>query len=104
MCTIEVTGKGTDFTADPGYQLSITNNSSATIYVIPEDEFTIDGKGYEAGIGEVVDPGETIETFIYFSASELGGGAEKLKDVEGTLVVGDDDSGKQLKTYTFKMD
>ena len=41
---------------------------------------------------------------MYFSAEELGGGVEKLKNVEGTIVVFDDESEEQLGTYTFKMD
>ena len=104
VCTIQVVGKGTDFTADPGYKISITNNSNVNIFVVPDGDFKVGGKDCEAGLGEVVEAGETVEAFIYFSADELGGSVEKLKGVEGTISVGDDDSGEELKSYTFKMD
>lgn len=101
---IEVTGKGTDFTADPGYRLSITNKTDKAFFLGAEDMFKVDGNEIEAGLGDVLDPGDTVETFMYFSAEELGGGVEKLKNVEGTIVVFDDESEEQLGTYTFKMD
>ncbi len=101
---IEVTGKGTDFTADPGYRLSITNKTDKAFFLGAEDVFKVDGHDIEAGLGDVLDPGNTAETFMYFSAEELGGGVEKLKNVEGTIVVFDDESEEQLGTYTFKMD
>ena len=101
---IEVTGKGTDFTADPGYRLSITNKTDKAFFLGAEDMFKVDGHDIEAGLGDVLDAGDTVETFMYFSAEELGGGVEKLKNVEGTIVVFDDESEEQLGTYTFKMD
>lgn len=103
-CTITVTGKGTDFTADPGYRVTIKNNTDKTIYVVADEDFKVNGGNYEAGIGEVVDPKDEIETFLYFSHDELGGGVDKLKGVEGKLFVGDDDTSEQIATYDFKMD
>ena len=101
---IEVTGKGTDFTADPGYRLSITNKTDKAFFLGAEDVFKVNGQEIEAGLGDVLDPGDTVESFMYFSAEELGGGVEKLKNVEGTIVVYDDESEEQLGKYTFKMD
>lgn len=101
---IEVTGKGTDFTADPGYRLSITNKTDKAIFLGAEDEFKVNGQEIEAGLGDVLDAGETVESFMYFSAAELGGSVEKLKKVEGTIVVYDDESEEQIGTYTFKID
>lgn len=101
---IEVTGKGTDFTADPGYRLSITNKTDKAFFLGPENVFKVDGHEIEAGLGDLLDPGDTVESFMYFSAEELGGGVEKLKNVEGTIVVYDDESEEQLGTYTFKME
>lgn len=101
---IEVTGKGTDFTADPGYRLSITNKTDKAVFLGVEDEFKVNGQEIEAGLGDVLDAGETVESFMYFSAAELGGSVEKLKKVEGTIVVYDDESEEQIGTYTFKMD
>lgn len=101
---IEVTGKGTDFTSDPGYRLSITNKTKKAFFLGAEDAFKVNGKEIEAGLGDVLDAGDTVETFMYFSADELGGGVEKLKDVEGTIVVFDDETEEKIGTYTFKMD
>lgn len=101
---IEVTGKGTDFTADPGYRLSITNKTEKAFFLGAEDMFKVDGKEIEAGLGDVLEAGETVESFMYFSADELGGSVEKLKNVEGTIVVYDDESEEQIGTYSFKMD
>ena len=103
ICKIEVTGKGTDFTGDPGYRLSITNKYKKPIYIVANDLFSINDKQVEAGIGEVVEPGEKVDAFMYFSADEVGG-ADKLSKVEGKIVVGDDDESKDLKTYDFKME
>lgn len=102
--TIEVTGKGTDFTGDPGYRLSITNNTKKTITVSADDSFKVNGKSIEAGLGEMLEAGETLETFLFFSSDELGGGAEALKGVEGKIIVSEEDSDDALATYDFKMD
>lgn len=101
---IEVTGKGTDYTSDPGYRLSITNKTDKTIFVVADDLFKVDGHEIEAGLGDVIDAGQTVETFMYFTASDLGGGIDKLKDVKGVIAVGDDESSKELGKYDFSMD
>ena len=103
-CTIKVTGKGTDFTADPGYRISITNKGKKAIYITADDAFKVGDKEVEAGLGEVVEPGETLETFLYFPKDDLGGSVEALKNVTGTIVVGDDTTGDEIKDYPFKMD
>ena len=102
---IEVTGKGTDFVSDPGYRMTITNNSDKIILVGPAGDFKVDGKAVEAGLGEVLEPGDTVENvFMFFESEKLGGGIEKLKNVEGEIIVFDDENSTQLGTYTFKMD
>lgn len=101
---VEVTGKGTDFTADPGYRLSITNKTDKAFFLGAKDMFKVDGHEIEAGIGDVLDPGDTVESFMYFSADELGGGVEKLKNVEGTITVFDDESEEELGSFDFKME
>ena len=103
-CTIQVIGKGTDFTSDPCYKLSIKNNTNKKIIVVADDEFKVDGKSIEAGLGEEIDPGDSIETLMYFAADDLGGGLEKLKNVEGSIFVGEDETNDELATYDFKMD
>ena len=101
---IEVTGKGTDYTSDPGYRLSITNKSDQAIFIVADDMFKVDGREIEAGLGDLIEAGETVETFMYFTASDLGGGIDKLKDVKGVIAVGDDETSKELGKYNFSMD
>ena len=102
--TIQVTGKGTDFTGDPGYRLTVKNKSKKTLYIVPKDSFKIDGKSIEAGLGDVIDPGDEIDSFLYFSSQDVGGGADKLTKVEGEISVGDDDTSEELKSFKFNMD
>lgn len=101
---ITVTGKGTDFTGDPGYQLSITNKTDKTVYLVPEDEFAVGDKKVEAGLGDELEPGETLETFMYFSQDDLGGALEALGVTDGVILVLDDETDGELARYTFHME
>lgn len=103
-CSIVVTGKGTDFVADPGYRLAITNKSDEAIYISTMEKFKVGDVELDAGIGEIIEPGATVDAFMYFSKDELGGGAEKLAGVSGTLIAYDDKSGEELSSYEFHMD
>ena len=103
ICTIVITGKGTDFTGDPGFRLSLKNNSDKSIYVTTGDEFNVGDKTVEPGLSEAVGVGETVESFIYFPKNDMGGGAETLKNITGTLIVGDEKSGDEIKTYPVRM-
>ena len=98
-CKIVVTGKGTDFTGDPGYRLALTNNTDSSIYLMCDESFTVGDKEIGPGMGEVVDAGKTVETFMYFPKDELEGGAEALADVAGTIIVGDNTTGKEIASY-----
>ena len=102
-CTVKVTGKGNDFTGDPGYRLSVENKTKKAIYITADDVFKVGGKEVEAGLGEVIDAGATVDTFIYFPKDELGGGIEAVKDVSGKVIVGDDDTGDEIATYDFEV-
>lgn len=102
--TVKVTGKGTDFTGDPGYRLSVENKGKKAIYITADDKYKVGDKEVEAGLGEVIEPGKTAETFMYFPKDELGGGVEALKSVTGKVIIGDDESGDEIKTYDFKME
>lgn len=102
--TVKVTGKGTDFTGDPGYRLSVENKGKKAIYVTSDEMYKVGDKEIEAGLGEVIEAGKTVETFLYFPKDDLGGGVEALKNVTGKIIVGDDESGDEIKTYDFKME
>ena len=104
VVNITVTGKGTDFTGDPGYQMSITNKTDKAIYLVGEDDFTVGGKKVEAGLGDELEAGETIETFVYFPKDELGGALEALGVTDGVILVLDDKTDDELARYTFHME
>ena len=104
VVNITVTGKGTDFTGDPGYQLSITNKTDKAIYLIGEDEFTVGDKKVEAGLGDELEAGETLETFVYFPKDDLGGALEALGVTDGTILVLDDKTDDELGRYAFHME
>lgn len=101
---VEVTGKGTDFTADPGYRLAVTNKTGKAIYITADESFKVGDKAIEAGLGDVIEAGKTADVFLYFPKEDLGGGVEALSKVTGTITVGDDETGDEIKTYPFKMD
>ena len=101
--TISVTGKGTDYTGDPGYRLSITNKTDKAVYLVPEDVFNVGGKQIEAGLGDELEAGETLETFMYFAQDELGGGLDALTSVDGVIQVIDNETDDEVAKYTFHM-
>ena len=103
-CSIEITGKGTDFIGDPGYRLVITNKSKNPIALSPAGTFTVDGNEVEACFGEIIDAEGTIETFMSFPADQLGGGVEMLSGVKGKILVKNELTSEDLKRYTFKVD
>ena len=102
-CKIVVTGKGTDFTGDPGYRLSLTNNSGSSVFIVADDTFKVGKTEIAPGMGEVVEPGKTVETFMYFPKDEVGGGVDKLNAVSGKIIVGDDETGTQIATYEVEL-
>ena len=102
--TITVTGKGTDYTGDPCYRLSMTNKTGKAVYVIPEDTFKVGGKDVEAGLGDELEAGATVETEMYFAQDELGGGLELLTTVDGSIQVLDNETDEEIAKYTFHME
>ena len=103
-CTITVTGRGTDITADPCYRIVFTNKTGSVLYLTAEDEFDVNGMPITAGIDEIAEPGETVVTTLFFPADELGGGLEKLVNVTGVLNVEIDDTFEPVADYPFHMD
>ena len=100
---ITVTGKGTDYTGDPGYRLSITNKTGKAVYLVPEDDFTVGDKKIEAGLGDELEAGETLETFMYFAKDDLGGAVEALTTVDGVIQVLDSETDDEIAKYAFHM-
>ena len=103
-CTITVTAKGTDFTNDPCYQLTVTNKTNKALYLAAEEPFTVGGKKIDAGLGDSLDPGETVVVTMFFAREDLGGGLELLADVTGTINLEEDDTFVAVADYPFHMD
>ena len=99
--TLTVTGKGTDETGDPGYRLQVKNNLKKPIFISADSDFKVGGKDYEVGLGEIVEVGETVDTFMYFSQNDLG--VDDLKNINGEITLGDDDTGDEIQTYPIKI-
>jgi len=102
--TITVTGKGTDYTGDPCYRISMTNKTNKAVYVIAEDTFKVGGKDVEAGLGDELEAGATIETEMYFAQDELGGGLELLTTVDGVIQILDNETDDEVAKYNFHME
>lgn len=109
--TITVTGKGTDYTGDAGFRLSVANKTQTTIGLDVEEAFSVGGAEVWAQAGVVseeaefmIEPGATsTDMFLYFPSDELGGGVEKLVDVTGKVSIFTEESDDYLATYDFKM-
>ena len=102
--TITVTGKGTDYTGDPCYRMNITNKTDKDMFIVPQDDFVVGGAKIEAGFGDEIEAGKTIETEMYFAKEDLGGGLEKLTTVDGVIEVIDSDTDEDVVTYPFHME
>ena len=100
--SIVVTAKGTDFTADPAYWMTIKNKTDKAVYYSAED-FTVGGKAIEGGLGDELEPGEEVETSIYFDHNELGG-LDALTTTDGVIVVNDSKTDAEVARYPFHME
>lgn len=104
ICRIEVTGMDTDFADDPGFNITITNNTDRPIYFTSSyGTFSVDGMMIDGYVGETIQAGKYVNTFMWFDMDDLGGGTEKLVNVEGQFEVWDDETYDTLGTYSFAM-
>lgn len=104
VCTIVVMNTDVDFANDPGYNLKVTNKTDKVIYVTAKwGTFSVNGKMIDPSLGETIQPGKYVETFMYFDDEKLGGGTEALVQVEGVVEVYDDDSWDVLGTYDMNL-
>lgn len=101
LCTITVLSSGRDFADDLGYNINVVNNSDAAIFVYSEyGSFSVDGKMMDPYGSATVKPGKNADFFIYFSELES---MDDLVNVEGSIVVVDDDTWDELGRYDFIM-
>lgn len=103
LCTIIVNNSEQDSLGDPGYNMTIYNNTTdKSLYVSASyGTFSVAGKMVELYGGETIQPGKYVDTFMYFSSDDLGGGLEKLHDVEGFISVQNDDDWEDEVEYSF---
>lgn len=101
VCTITVLSSGTDSTDDPGYNINVVNKTDRAIYAYAEyGSFSVNGKMMEPGSGATVQPGKNADFFMFFMDLDT---VEDLVNVEGTLVVVDNDTWDELARYDFTM-
>ena len=93
-----------DSEGDPGFVLSITNKAPGKVYAYSGAGWSVKGSDVDdAVLRTVVDPGQTIEEFMWFDRRDLGGSAlSNLADVEGTIVIEDYDTAAIAGEYAFK--
>ena len=102
--TIVVTAKGTDFTADPAYWMTLTNKTDRAVYFAADEPFKVGDKEVDPGLGDELEAGETLETSVYFPQDELGGGLDLLTNVNGTIIMYDSKTDDEIARYPFHMD
>lgn len=101
FCTFEIVSMGADWAGDPGFNIKVTNKHDTPISVSATwDEWSVGGKMIDPAFSVTVKPGAYAEEFLYFNSSDLGGGTEKLVDVDGVFTVYDDDYN-ELAVYQF---
>lgn len=105
LCTITVTGIEEDLFGDPGYKMTLKNNTAdKTLYFsCPWDEFTVNNKMVDPLLSVTVKPGAYAEDFMSFDHDDIGGGVEALKNIKGILEVSDDETFDLLREYNFAM-
>ena len=105
ICTIIVNNTAEDGWMGAGYNMTIYNNTSdRTLYVSSSyDTFSVAGKMMELYGGETIKPGKYVDTFMYFTSSDLPDGLAGLSDVEGVISVQDVDDWETEYQYDFVM-
>lgn len=103
ICTILVTGKGVDWLEYPGYFMEITNNTDRPIYVTyGYGTFSVAGKMVDPGFWESIQPGKYVETFLYFDPEKVGS-IDELTEVEGVIIVEDDETYEEIASYNVSL-
>ena len=104
ICTITITGKTLDWGSDPGYEMTIVNNTYVAIYVSYDwGSFSVNGKMVSPWFSATVQPGKYVETVLSFSSSDIGEGIESLVNVEGFITVDEADTWDDLAKYEINI-
>lgn len=103
IVSIEIVEKRSDLVGDRGFTAVVQNRSDEPIRVqVEEDSSSVDGKMADLSGGQVIQPGKYAEVFFWFNKDSLGsGGLDAIHDVEGTLVVTNQDGSRVLGSYSF---
>jgi len=103
LVTIKVTGRTTDHLGCSGYYMTIKNNSDKPFTVTRAiDTFTVNGKPATPVLSENLDPGETVDIFMWWDAAEVAS-IDKLVKVEGVIEVDELNGFDAYATYEFKV-
>lgn len=102
--SIAVDSMKVDDDGDPGYVLSIANNTDGKVYAFSDVGWTVNGAAADPVLMTTVDAGETVEAFLWFDRAETGLSSLKdLKDVEGAIIIQAFGSSAVIGTYPFQM-
>lgn len=102
---IVVTALKTDVDGDTGFVLEMTNRTPTNVYVYSESGWKLDDEKIADPVLQIeVDPGGTVEGFMWFDHEEIEfDTADELNDVVGGIVVEERDTGKRVGRYPFKL-
>ncbi|MBR1828826.1 MAG: hypothetical protein IJ781_04865 [Atopobiaceae bacterium] len=99
LVLIKVTGRGEDNLGCSGYYLTIRNKSDKPFTVTRAiDTFMVDGKPTTPVLNETLEPGQSVEVFMWWDASEVAD-IERLVKVEGVIEVDEVNGFEAYGTY-----
>ena len=87
-CTVRAYAIGEDFEGDPGILLEIANKTDDIIYLVNEDDFTVNGAPVEAVLMRVIPGSYTSKAFLYFPGDDAPAAGD-IVSVTGTISVFD---------------
>lgn len=103
LMTLKVTGKAIDHLGCSGYYLLITNNSDKPFTVTRAlDSFTVNGVAATPVLSENLEPGQSIDVFMWWDAAEVKS-LEELVNVDGIIEVDELNRFDAYATYPFKV-
>lgn len=104
LVTIKVTGKSVDHLGCSGYYLALTNNSDTAFTITRAlDSFTVNGKAATPVLHENLEPGQTVDVFMWWDAADVKV-LDELVNVQGILEVDELNGFNAYGTYNFLME
>jgi len=101
LVLIKITGRGEDNLGCSGYYLTIRNKSDKPFTVTRAiDTFTVDGKSTTPVLSENLEPGQSVDVFMWWDITEVRD-IEQLVKVEGVIEVDEINGFEAYGTYDF---